>query len=205
MSDEDDNDSQNVGSSRKRRGGLDRTDTEELSEFGTKGKETDAGVKEVTRGVKEVELDDKAGEAGHVDRDADGKLGTGEAKAEEGQESVGEEGQGKDNVAAAKPKAEESAKGSVVKGDEGQIQAGEKLSSGEQDESLSPKESSTTAETSQPDLEAKGSNEEVPSSPGDIAAPEELVVETKGKVDLEGGAAEETEDNQKGQAVTKEQ
>jgi len=199
MSDEDDNDSQNMGSSRKRRGGLDRTDTEELSEFGTKGKETDAGVKEVTRGVKEVELDDKA-EVGHVDRDADEKLGTGEAKAEERQESVDEEGQGKDDVASAKPKAEESAKGSVVKGDEGQIQAGKKLSSGEQDESLSPKENSTTAETSQPGLEAKGSDEEIPSSP--VAAPEELVVETKRKSDLEE-AAEETEHSQKDRAATK--
>ncbi|KAI0299429.1 hypothetical protein B0F90DRAFT_1620233, partial [Multifurca ochricompacta] len=58
MSDDDD-DVQDAGSSRKRRGQLERQDTSDLSELGIKASEADPGVKEVTRGVKEVELEDK--------------------------------------------------------------------------------------------------------------------------------------------------
>ncbi|KAH9988090.1 hypothetical protein BJV74DRAFT_469380 [Russula compacta] len=74
MNDEDE-DTQGSGSSRKRRGELERQDTSELGELrvgvkGNKGSETDPGVKEVTQGVKEVELEDKK-EGGRTD-DADG-------------------------------------------------------------------------------------------------------------------------------------
>jgi hypothetical protein len=48
-----------AGSSRKRRAPLEREGTSELGELRVKGTETDPGVKEVTRGVKEVELEDK--------------------------------------------------------------------------------------------------------------------------------------------------
>jgi len=61
MNDEDE-DVQESGSARKRRGELERQDTSELGELaakGSKGSGTDPGVKEVTRGVKEVELEDK--------------------------------------------------------------------------------------------------------------------------------------------------
>jgi len=60
MSDEDE-DFQESGSTRKRRGQLDRQDTSELSELGVKGSGTDPGVKQVTCGAKEVELEDKEG------------------------------------------------------------------------------------------------------------------------------------------------
>ena len=56
LSDEDE-DAQESGSTRKRRGQLEHKDTSELGELGVKGSETDPGVKEVTRGVKVVELE----------------------------------------------------------------------------------------------------------------------------------------------------
>lgn len=63
MNDED-ADEQETGSSRKRRGHLERQDTSssELGELGVKevkGSEVDPDVKQVTRGVKKVELEDK--------------------------------------------------------------------------------------------------------------------------------------------------
>ena len=61
MNDED-ADEQEAGSTRKRRGQLERQDTSELGELGVKGakgSEVDPGVKQVTQGVKEVELEDK--------------------------------------------------------------------------------------------------------------------------------------------------
>lgn len=73
MNDEDE-DEQEAGSSRKRRGQLERQDTSssELGELGVKevkGSEVDPAVKQVTRGVKEVELEDKKEES----RTDDGK------------------------------------------------------------------------------------------------------------------------------------
>jgi len=71
MSDADE-DVQESGSTRKRRGQLERQDTSELGELGvkaSKGRETDPGVKEVTRGVKVVELEDRKEES----RTDDGK------------------------------------------------------------------------------------------------------------------------------------
>ncbi|KAH9968116.1 hypothetical protein BC827DRAFT_1170362 [Russula dissimulans] len=70
MCDEDE-DLQESGSTRKRRGQLERQDTSELSELGVKGSkdrdsETDSGVKQVTRDVKEVELKDET-ERCHAD------------------------------------------------------------------------------------------------------------------------------------------
>lgn len=62
MSDEDDDESiRGEGSTRKRRGQLDRESTvaSDFGEMSAKGKETDPGVKEVTRGVNEVELEDE--------------------------------------------------------------------------------------------------------------------------------------------------
>jgi len=59
LSDDEDDDVQDAGSTRKRRGQIERQDTSELGELRVKGGETDLGVKEVTRGVKEVELEDK--------------------------------------------------------------------------------------------------------------------------------------------------
>ena len=77
MSDADE-DAQESGSTRKRRGQLEHQDTSELGELGVKGgkgRETDPGVKEVTRGVKVVELEDRKEE----DRtDDDGKEATSE-------------------------------------------------------------------------------------------------------------------------------
>jgi len=63
ISDEDDggDDVRDAGSSRKRRAPLEREGMSELGELRVKGTETDPGVKEVTRGVKEVELEDKEG------------------------------------------------------------------------------------------------------------------------------------------------
>jgi hypothetical protein len=58
LSDEDE-DVQESGSTRKRRGQLEHQDTSELGELGVKGSETDPSVKEVTRGVKVVELEDE--------------------------------------------------------------------------------------------------------------------------------------------------
>jgi len=61
MNDED-ADGEESGSTRKRRGQLERQDTSELSELGVKGvkgSEVDPDVKQVTRGVKEVDLEDK--------------------------------------------------------------------------------------------------------------------------------------------------
>lgn len=73
MNDEDE-DEQEAGSSRKRRGQLERQDTSssELGELGVKevkGVEVDPAVKQVTRGVKAVELEDKKEES----RTDDGK------------------------------------------------------------------------------------------------------------------------------------
>jgi hypothetical protein len=67
MSDADE-DVQESGSTRKRRGQLEHLeqDTSELGELevkGSKGRETDPGVKEVTRGVKVVELEDRKEES----------------------------------------------------------------------------------------------------------------------------------------------
>ncbi|KAH9077649.1 hypothetical protein EDB83DRAFT_2345095 [Lactarius deliciosus] len=61
LSDDDDDgdDVRDAGSSRKRRAPLEREGMSELGELRGKGTETDPGVKEVTRGVKEVELEDK--------------------------------------------------------------------------------------------------------------------------------------------------
>ena len=61
LSDEDGDgdDVRDAGSSRKRRVPLEREDTSELGELRVKGTEIDPGVKEVTRGVKDVELEDK--------------------------------------------------------------------------------------------------------------------------------------------------
>jgi hypothetical protein len=57
--DGDDDDVRDAGSSRKRRAPLEREGTSDLGELRVKGTETDPAVKEVTRGVKEVELEDK--------------------------------------------------------------------------------------------------------------------------------------------------
>ncbi|KAF8497564.1 hypothetical protein F5888DRAFT_1699051 [Russula emetica] len=87
---DEDADEQEMGSSRKRRGQLDRQDTSssELGELGVKevkGSEVDPGVKQVTRGVKEVELEDKKEES----RTDDGKGVSEEAsKAIDGESSV---------------------------------------------------------------------------------------------------------------------
>jgi len=61
LSDEDDggDDVQDAGSSRKRRAPLEREGTSELGQLRVKGTETDPSIKEVTRGVKEVDLVDK--------------------------------------------------------------------------------------------------------------------------------------------------
>jgi hypothetical protein len=77
LSDEEDEDVQDEGSTRKRRGQIERQDTSELGELSVKGSETDPGVKDVTRGVKKVELEDK-GERSSADED--------EGTAEEGSE-----------------------------------------------------------------------------------------------------------------------
>lgn len=77
MSDADE-DVQESGSTRKRRGQLERQDMSELGELGvkgSKGRETDPGVKEVTRGVKVVELEDRKEES----RTDGGKEATSEA------------------------------------------------------------------------------------------------------------------------------
>ena len=71
MNDED-ADAEESGSSRKRRGQLERQDTSasELGELGlkdVKGSEVDPDVKQVTRGVKEVELEDKKEGSGKDD------------------------------------------------------------------------------------------------------------------------------------------
>jgi len=88
MNDED-TDGEDSGSSRKRRGQLVRQDTSELGELGVKvvkGSEVDPGVKQVTRGVKEVELEDKKEGSG---ADDDGKSVSEEAsKAIDGESSV---------------------------------------------------------------------------------------------------------------------
>ncbi len=89
MNDED-SDGQEMGSTRKRRGQVERQDTSssELGELGVKevkGSEVDPGVKQVTRGVKEVELEDKKEES-HTD---DGKGVSEEAsKALEGKSGI---------------------------------------------------------------------------------------------------------------------
>ena len=64
---DDEEDGEESGSTRKRRGQLERQDTSELGELGVKGvkdSEVDPDVKQVTRGVKEVELQDKKEESG---------------------------------------------------------------------------------------------------------------------------------------------
>lgn len=61
MDDDEDEDMEAEGSTRKRRGQIERSDTDE---FGAKPapKETDPDVKEMTQGVKDVELEDKVEE-----------------------------------------------------------------------------------------------------------------------------------------------
>jgi len=90
MNDED-ADEQETGSSRKRRGQLERQDTSssELGELGVKevkGSEVDPDVKQVTRGVKEVELEDKKEDS----RTDDGKVHVSEeaSKAIDGESGV---------------------------------------------------------------------------------------------------------------------
>jgi hypothetical protein len=90
MNDED-ADEQETGSSRKRRGQVERQDTSssELGELGVKeakASEVDPDVKQVTRGVKEVELDDKKEES----RTDDGEGGVSEQapKVLDGESSV---------------------------------------------------------------------------------------------------------------------
>jgi len=86
MSDADE-DVQESGSTRKRRGQLERQDTSELGELGvkcSKGRETDPGVKEVTRGVKVVELEDRKEES----------------RTDDGKEATSETVDGESNVAA---------------------------------------------------------------------------------------------------------
>jgi len=91
MNDED-TDGQETGSTRKRRGQLERQDTStsELGEVGVKevkGSEIDPSVKQVTRGVKDVELKDKKEES-HADN-SDGKGVSEEAsKAIDGESSA---------------------------------------------------------------------------------------------------------------------
>lgn len=91
MNDED-ADEQEMGSTRKRRGQLERQDTSssELGELGVKevkGSEVDPGVKQVTRGVKEVELEEDKKEESGTD---DGKGVSEEASkaTEDGESSV---------------------------------------------------------------------------------------------------------------------
>ena len=86
--DDEDADSEESGSTRKRRGQLERQDTSELGELGVKGvkgSEVDPDVKQVTRGVKEVELQDKKEESG-----SDGGEGASEEapKTTEGESSA---------------------------------------------------------------------------------------------------------------------
>lgn len=88
---DEDADEQETGSSRKRRGQVERHDTSssELGELGVKevkgSPEVDPGVKQVTRGVREVELEDKKEES----RTDDGKSVNEEAsKALDGESSV---------------------------------------------------------------------------------------------------------------------
>jgi len=88
MNDED-ADGEEAGSTRKRRGQLERQDTSELSELGvkgTKGSEADSGVKQVTRGVKEVGLEDKKEESDTDDGKPEGV--SEEAKTIDGESSV---------------------------------------------------------------------------------------------------------------------
>jgi hypothetical protein len=76
LSDEDGDgdDARDAGSSRKRRVPLEREGTSsELGELRAKGTEIDPGVKEVTRGVKEVELEDKK-EGSATDDDGKGTI-----------------------------------------------------------------------------------------------------------------------------------
>ena len=87
MNDED-ADEQEMGSSRKRRGQLERQDksSSELGELGVKevrDSEADRGVKQVTRGVKEVGLEDKKEEC----RTDDGKDANEASKAIDGESS----------------------------------------------------------------------------------------------------------------------
>lgn len=66
MSDDEDEPMEAEGSTRKRRGQIERSDTDE---FGLKPapKETDPDVKEMTQGVKDVELEDKVQDGEKVD------------------------------------------------------------------------------------------------------------------------------------------
>jgi hypothetical protein len=87
MNDED-ADEQEAGSTRKRRGQLERQDTSELGELGAKEakeREVDPAVKQVTRGVKEVQLEDK--EAGSGTDDGKG-VSEEAAKTVDGEPSV---------------------------------------------------------------------------------------------------------------------
>ena len=85
-----DEDAQESGSTRKRRGQLEHQDTSELGELGvkgSKGRETDPGVKEVTRGVKVVELED----------------GKRESCTDDGKEATSETVDGESNITATAP------------------------------------------------------------------------------------------------------
>lgn len=87
-----DEDVQESGSTRKRRGQLEHEhqDTSELGELGvkgSKGRETDPGVKEVTRGVKVVELEDKEEES----------------RTDDGKEATSETVDGESNITATAP------------------------------------------------------------------------------------------------------
>jgi len=91
MNDED-ADEQEMGSSRKRRGQVERQDTSssELGELGVKkvkDTEVDSGVKQVTRGVKEVELEDKKEESRTDDRKGESE----EASSEEALKEIDDE------------------------------------------------------------------------------------------------------------------
>ena len=107
--DGDDDDVRDAGSSRKRRAPLEREDTgtSDLGELRVKGTETDPAVKEVTRGVKEVELEDKK-EGSATD---DGK-GTAE------EASTTPEGEGESNIAPPHDPAQRDDRPSTVPSDD---------------------------------------------------------------------------------------
>ncbi|KAI0058343.1 hypothetical protein BV25DRAFT_1830179 [Artomyces pyxidatus] len=94
MSDEDD-DMPDVGTTRKRRGQLEREGTSELGELSVKGKETDPAVKEVTQGVKQVDLEEKKVETpkAETDQDAVGEeVASGETVGESAEAKLVEDG-----------------------------------------------------------------------------------------------------------------
>ncbi|THH14834.1 hypothetical protein EW146_g5555 [Bondarzewia mesenterica] len=102
MSDDDDEENtRGEGSTRKRRGQLEREDTvmSDFGEMSAKGKETDTGVKAVTRGVKEVELEDGYKASGEVPAEASPKTETStEKETEEAEEDPDTESVGKESV-----------------------------------------------------------------------------------------------------------